>query len=71
MPLDEQWGRDRRASATGLAVRLLGRPSIGRPGKESYRLRSRKSWALLAYLLLAERVSDQKRSGGAVVRRGG
>ena len=35
-------------------VHLLGRPHIeGRPG--GYRIRSRKSWALLAYLLLGER----------------
>lgn len=37
-----------------LAVRLLGRPSIERPGTEIYRFRSRKSWALLAYLVLSE-----------------
>jgi DNA-binding SARP family transcriptional activator len=41
-------------SRRGLAIRLLGRPSIERPGGEGYRLRSRKSWALLAYLLLSE-----------------
>lgn len=35
-----------------LTIRLLGRPSIERTGGEPYRLRSRKSWALLAYLLL-------------------
>ena len=62
--MDEQRGRDRRTSATGLAVRLLGRPSIGRPGEESYRLRSRKSWALLAYLLLAERSPTRSRLAG-------
>ena len=41
-------------SQRGVAIRLLGRPSIERPGGQGYRLRSRKSWALLAYLLLAE-----------------
>ncbi len=41
--------------ATTLTVRLLGRPSIERPGAEACRFRSRKTWALLAYLLLAER----------------
>jgi DNA-binding SARP family transcriptional activator len=37
-----------------LTIRLLGRPSLERPGRATYRLRSRKSWALLAYLLLSE-----------------
>jgi DNA-binding SARP family transcriptional activator len=37
-----------------LRIRLLGRPSIERPDGAAYRLRSRKSWALLAYLLLSE-----------------
>ena len=39
---------------TATVIRLLGRPSVERPGDEVYRLRSRKSWALLAYLLLAD-----------------
>jgi len=64
MEWDEQRGRDRRGSATGLAVRLLGRPSIERPGETSYRLRSRKSWALLAYLLLAEGSPTRSRLAG-------
>ena len=46
--------RGRGESAAAFAVRLLGRPSIERPGEASYRPRSRKSWALLAYLLLVE-----------------
>ncbi|MBA2952483.1 SARP family transcriptional regulator [Nocardioides sp. MAH-18] len=37
-----------------LTIRLLGRPAIERPGQTADRLRSRKSWALLAYLLLCE-----------------
>ncbi len=37
-----------------LAIRLLGRPAILRAGAE-YRFRSRKSWALLAYLILNDR----------------
>ena len=37
-----------------LTIRLLGRPSVERSGRATYRLRSRKSWALLAYLLLCE-----------------
>ena len=36
-------------------VHLLGQPSIESERGEGYRLRSRKSWALLAYLLLKER----------------
>ena len=37
-----------------LSIRLLGRPSIEWSDGAAYRLRSRKSWALLAYLLLSE-----------------
>jgi DNA-binding SARP family transcriptional activator len=37
-----------------LHIRLLGRPSIEQADGTSYRLRSRKSWALLAYLLVSE-----------------
>ena len=41
------------ASRTGsLRISLLGRPAIERDGT-AYRLRSQKSWALLACLLLA------------------
>lgn len=36
-----------------LAIHLLGRPTIDREGTE-YRFRSRKSWALLSYLILSE-----------------
>src|SRR5687768_14223056 len=35
-------------------IHLLGRPRIEGP-PDSYKFRSRKSWALLAYLLLTER----------------
>jgi DNA-binding SARP family transcriptional activator len=38
----------------GLAVHLLGRPRIDDGPREVYRLRSQKSWALLALLLLRE-----------------
>ncbi len=38
-----------------ITINLLGRPSIERPDGVGYQVRSRKSWALLAYLLLAER----------------
>jgi len=36
-------------------VQLLGRPALRRAADEGYRFRSRKTWALLAYLLLVER----------------
>jgi DNA-binding SARP family transcriptional activator len=36
-------------------VHLIGRPRLEQPGGECYRFRSRKSWALLAFLLLSER----------------
>lgn len=38
-----------------ITIKLLGRPSIERPDGVGYQVRSRKSWALLAYLLLTER----------------
>src|SRR6478672_11634790 len=41
--------------ATGLSVQLLGRPGLEVDGASGYRFRSRKSWAVLAFLLLGER----------------
>ncbi len=41
--------------ATGLSVQLLGRPRLEVDGASGYRFRSRKSWAVLAFLLLGER----------------
>lgn len=38
-----------------LAIHLLGCPAIDRGSSEVYRFRSRKSWGLLAYLVLSER----------------
>ena len=38
-----------------LSVQLLGTPKIVQASGESYPFRSRKSWALLAYLVLADR----------------
>jgi len=44
-------------------VHLLGRPSIDRqPG--GYTMRSRKSWALLAYLVLSERPPTRRQLAG-------
>lgn len=37
-----------------LEIRLIGRPEARREGSDSYRLRSRKSWAVLCYLLLTD-----------------
>lgn len=51
-------------SGSDLTVRLLGRPSIERTGQASYRLRSRKSWALLAFLLLAKASPTRSRLAG-------
>ena len=39
-----------------LAIHLLGRPHVDRPGGDTYTFRSRKSWAVLAYLILSERL---------------
>lgn len=38
-----------------LAIHLLGPPRIERRSGHEYQVRSRKTWALLAYLLLSER----------------
>src|SRR5215470_4013406 len=37
-----------------IMIQLLGRPRITRDGREAYKFRSRKSWGLLAYLILSE-----------------
>jgi len=47
-----------------LVVQLLGRPRATRAGAEAYRFRSRKSWALLAYLLLTERAPTRAQLAG-------
>jgi DNA-binding SARP family transcriptional activator len=39
----------------GLSIELLGRPRLSVDGVDGYRFRSRKSWAVLAFLLLGER----------------
>src|SRR6478735_6272756 len=44
-----------RRHVSGLSIQLLGRPTLRLPEGEGYRFRSRKTWALLAYLLLTER----------------
>ncbi len=51
-------------TTAGLAVRLLGRPIIERAGEDSYRVRSRKSWALLALLLLGDRSPNRSHLAG-------
>jgi len=44
-----------------LTVSLLGRPGIAAGDEPVYRLRSQKSWAVLAYLLLADRPPTRSR----------
>ncbi len=46
---------DSFATPTKVTVQLLGRPRLVRTSGEVYQFRSRKSWALLAYLILTER----------------
>jgi DNA-binding SARP family transcriptional activator len=41
--------------ASRLSIQLLGRPRLEVDGATGYRFRSRKSWAVLAFLLLGER----------------
>src|SRR4051794_16226623 len=43
----------------GLVVQLLGRPALRRSTGEGYRFRSRKSWAVLAYLVLTDRAPSR------------
>jgi DNA-binding SARP family transcriptional activator len=43
------------AVPTGLSIQVLGRPRLELDGASGYRYRSRKSWAVLAFLLLGER----------------
>src|SRR3954465_10935187 len=50
-----------------LGIRLLGRPCIERPGGPTSRLRSRKSWALLAYLLLSEAAPTRSQLAGLLL----
>jgi DNA-binding SARP family transcriptional activator len=45
--------------STGLLIRLLGRPGLETEGTSGYRFRSRKSWAVLAFLLLGERAPSR------------
>ena len=47
-----------------LVIHLLGRPRVESTGHEPYRFRSRKSWALLAYLILAERPPSRAHLAG-------
>ena len=48
----EPWDHSETMSIT---IQLLGRPGITRGSGDVYRFRSRKSWGLLAYLILSER----------------
>jgi len=47
-----------------LAIQLLGQPRIVRSSGEVYRFRSRKSWALLAYLILNDRRPSRSQLAG-------
>lgn len=47
-----------------LTVRLLGSPSVERSDGATYQVRSRKSWALLACLILSERPPARERLAG-------
>lgn len=47
----------------GLRIRLIGEPSVQSETSEPYTPRSRKTWALLGYLLLSERPPSRSRLG--------
>ena len=42
-------------------IHLLGRPRIENPSGDAYEFRSRKSWALLAFLVLGDRPPTRSR----------
>jgi len=44
-----------------LTVQLLGRPRLDRPSGQTYQFRGRKSWAVLAFLILSERPPSRAR----------
>jgi DNA-binding SARP family transcriptional activator len=46
-----------------ITIQLLGRPRITRASRDAYRFRSRKSWGLLAYLMLSERPPTRSQLG--------
>ena len=48
-------------------IRLLGRPEVSGPGG-AYQFRSRKSWALLAYLLRSEHPPTRSQLAGLLTR---
>ncbi|GAB3595717.1 hypothetical protein GCM10027446_21400 [Angustibacter peucedani] len=50
-----------------LTIHLLGRPHVERPDGDGYQLRSRKSWALLTYLLLGERAPSRAQLAGLLL----
>jgi DNA-binding SARP family transcriptional activator len=47
-----------------LTVQLLGRPRVIREGGDAYQFRSRKSWAVLAYLMLSRRPPTRSQLAG-------
>lgn len=51
----ERRARRPNERAASLSINLLGRPRVERTDGDAYRFRSRKSWAVLAYLVLSER----------------
>ena len=59
-----------RLPPSALVVQLLGRPRIDVDGAPGYRYRSRKSWALLAFLLLGRAATHTQPARLAPLRRG-
>jgi DNA-binding SARP family transcriptional activator len=56
--------RDNIEAVTSLTIHLLGRPRIESSSNPVYQFRSRKSWALLAFLLLGERPPTRSQLAG-------
>lgn len=55
---------EERVPSAGLVIHLLGRPGLELDGAAGYRFRSRKSWAVLAFLLLGERPPTRSQLAG-------
>ena len=54
-----------------LAIHLLGLPHIDRTDGDTCNFRSRKSWAVLAYLILSERLPTRSQLASLLFTRAG
>lgn len=67
-----QWrGHATIGRSMSLAIHLLGRPHIDAADGNTCNFRSRKSWAVLAYLILSERLSARSQLASLLVTEAG